>query len=187
MVALRIDIDGTKHPLALVESSIENATLVTELIVGLRERGLDLIWPGPGGAGRVQGDAPGRTGRVRSSGAGSVSAAQGSQRERSCAATDAIDGGAADASRVPRRFDAGCTGAAGSAGRRAGQDPGRRHLQALERHAVSGQAGPGSAARYRPKPWPAQPWHFLLTLRSGRIAWNAVHSSEHGIQIEWTT
>jgi putative transposase len=40
-----IDIDGTKHPLALVEGSTENATLVTELIVGLRERGLDVTRP----------------------------------------------------------------------------------------------------------------------------------------------
>ena len=39
VVALGIDIDGTKHPLSLVEGSTENATLVTELIVGLRERG----------------------------------------------------------------------------------------------------------------------------------------------------
>jgi putative transposase len=35
VVALGIDIDGVKHPLALVEGSTENATLVTELIVGL--------------------------------------------------------------------------------------------------------------------------------------------------------
>ena len=34
VVALGIDIDGTKHPLALVEGSTENATLVTELCVG---------------------------------------------------------------------------------------------------------------------------------------------------------
>jgi transposase-like protein len=43
VVALGIDIDGAKHPLALVEGSTENATLVTELIVGLRERG----WTSP--------------------------------------------------------------------------------------------------------------------------------------------
>jgi hypothetical protein len=41
-VALGIGIDGTKHPLALVEGSTENTSLVTELIVGLRERGLDV-------------------------------------------------------------------------------------------------------------------------------------------------
>src|SRR6201989_1770254 len=45
VVALGIGIDGTKHPLSLVEGSTENATLVTELIVGLRERGLDLTRP----------------------------------------------------------------------------------------------------------------------------------------------
>ncbi len=45
VVALGIDIDGVKHPLALVEGSTENATLVTELCVGLRERGLDVTRP----------------------------------------------------------------------------------------------------------------------------------------------
>jgi putative transposase len=45
VVALGIGIDGTKHPLALVEGSTENATLVRELIVGLRERGLDVTRP----------------------------------------------------------------------------------------------------------------------------------------------
>jgi transposase-like protein len=45
VVALGIGIDGTKHPLSLLEGSTENATLVTELIVGLRERGLDVTRP----------------------------------------------------------------------------------------------------------------------------------------------
>jgi hypothetical protein len=45
IVALGIDIDGVKHPLALVEGSTENATLVTGLLVDLRERGLDVIRP----------------------------------------------------------------------------------------------------------------------------------------------
>jgi len=45
VVALGIDIDGVKHPLALVEGSTENATLVTDLLVGLRERGLDVTAP----------------------------------------------------------------------------------------------------------------------------------------------
>ena len=40
-----IDLQGTKFPLALVEGSTENATLVTELLVGLRERGLDVTRP----------------------------------------------------------------------------------------------------------------------------------------------
>ena len=43
--ALGIGIDGTKYPLALVAGSTENATLVRELIVGLRERGLDVTRP----------------------------------------------------------------------------------------------------------------------------------------------
>jgi putative transposase len=45
VVALGIGIDGTRHPLAVEESSTENATLVTELITGLRERGLDVTRP----------------------------------------------------------------------------------------------------------------------------------------------
>jgi putative transposase len=45
VVALGIGIDGIKHPLSLVEGSTENTTLVTELIVGLRERGLDVTRP----------------------------------------------------------------------------------------------------------------------------------------------
>jgi transposase-like protein len=45
VVALGVGVDGTKHPLALVEGSTENATLVTDLLVGLRERGLDVSRP----------------------------------------------------------------------------------------------------------------------------------------------
>ena len=45
VVALGIDLDGRKHPLALVEGSTENATVVTDLLVGLRERGLDVTRP----------------------------------------------------------------------------------------------------------------------------------------------
>jgi transposase-like protein len=45
VVALGIDIEGNKHPLALVEGSTENATLVTDLLVDLRERDLDVTRP----------------------------------------------------------------------------------------------------------------------------------------------
>ena len=45
VVALGIGIDGVKHPLALVEGSTENATLVTDLLVDLRDRGLDVTRP----------------------------------------------------------------------------------------------------------------------------------------------
>ena len=44
MVALGIGVDGTKHPLALVEGSTENATLVTDLLVGFPS-GLDVTRP----------------------------------------------------------------------------------------------------------------------------------------------
>jgi transposase-like protein len=45
VVALGIDAEGVKHPLALVEGSTENATVVTDLLVGLRDRGLDVTRP----------------------------------------------------------------------------------------------------------------------------------------------
>lgn len=46
VVALGIDSDGRKHPLALQEGSTENATLVRDLLVQLRdERGLDVSRP----------------------------------------------------------------------------------------------------------------------------------------------
>lgn len=45
VVALGIDIDGSKHPLAVVEGSTENTTLVRGLLVGLRDRGLDTTKP----------------------------------------------------------------------------------------------------------------------------------------------
>ncbi len=45
VVALGIDIDGVKHPLAVVEGSTENTTLVRGLLVGLRDRGLDVTQP----------------------------------------------------------------------------------------------------------------------------------------------
>ena len=45
VVALGIDITGVKHPLAVVEGSTENTTLVRALMVDLRERGLDVTRP----------------------------------------------------------------------------------------------------------------------------------------------
>ena len=41
VVALGIGIDGTKHPLGLAECSTENTSVVTDLLTGLRDRGLD--------------------------------------------------------------------------------------------------------------------------------------------------
>ena len=45
VVAMGIDIDGNKHPLALHEGDTENSTLVKGLLVDLRERGLDVRKP----------------------------------------------------------------------------------------------------------------------------------------------
>jgi putative transposase len=45
VVALGIGVEGTKYPLAVEEGSTENATLVTGLITGLRDRGLDVTKP----------------------------------------------------------------------------------------------------------------------------------------------
>jgi hypothetical protein len=45
VVALGIAIDGTKVPLALAEGATENTSVVTEVLVGLRERGLEVTRP----------------------------------------------------------------------------------------------------------------------------------------------
>ncbi len=45
VVALGIGIDGVKHPLGLVEGSTENTSVVTDLLTGLRDRGLDTTRP----------------------------------------------------------------------------------------------------------------------------------------------
>jgi putative transposase len=45
VVALGIAIDGTKVPLALAEGATENATVVIEVLTGLRERGLEVTRP----------------------------------------------------------------------------------------------------------------------------------------------
>ena len=45
VVALGITIDGTKIPLGLAEGATENATVVGDLLVGLRDRGLEVTRP----------------------------------------------------------------------------------------------------------------------------------------------
>ncbi len=45
VVALGIGIDGIKHPLGVVEGDTENTTVVKDLLVGLRDRGLDTTLP----------------------------------------------------------------------------------------------------------------------------------------------
>jgi putative transposase len=87
VVALGIGIDGVKHPLALVEGSTENATLVTDLLVDLRGRGLDVTRPMLVGDRRVQGAAQGRGRRARSPGHPTLPTAQDQKCERPSAAT----------------------------------------------------------------------------------------------------
>jgi transposase-like protein len=45
VVALGITIDGTKVPLGLAEGATENATVTRDLLVGLRDRGLEVTRP----------------------------------------------------------------------------------------------------------------------------------------------
>jgi putative transposase len=45
VVALGITIDGTKVPLGLAEGATENTTVVTDLLAGLRDRGLEVTQP----------------------------------------------------------------------------------------------------------------------------------------------
>ncbi len=45
VVALGITLDGTKVPLGLAEGATENTTVVTDLLAGLRERGLEVTRP----------------------------------------------------------------------------------------------------------------------------------------------
>jgi putative transposase len=45
VVALGITIDGTKIPLGLAEGATENATVTRDLLVGLRDRGLEVTRP----------------------------------------------------------------------------------------------------------------------------------------------
>ena len=45
IVAVGIDIDGVKHPLGIAEGDTENATLVTGMLAGLRDRGLNVTAP----------------------------------------------------------------------------------------------------------------------------------------------
>jgi len=45
VVALGITLDGTKVPLGLAEGATENATVVRDLLAGLRERGLEVTRP----------------------------------------------------------------------------------------------------------------------------------------------
>lgn len=102
VVALGIGLDGTKHPLGVVEGSTENATVVTDLLVGLRERGLDVTRPVLVVLDGGQGPGRGGQGGVRPPGHPSLPTPQNSQRPRSPTRSPGLDGGQTDAGRLPR-------------------------------------------------------------------------------------
>jgi putative transposase len=114
VVALGIGIDGTKHPLARQEGSTENATLVTDLITGLRERGLDVTKPilavidGSKALARAIKDVFDKAAHP------SLPAAQDQKCKGQAAREAAHGGGEADARGLPRRL------------RRAGRGPADR-------------------------------------------------------------
>jgi putative transposase len=125
VVALGIDIDGTKHPLSLVEGSIENATMVGELVVGLRERGLNVTRPllvvidgskAHAAACEI----------VRPPGDRMLPVTQDPQCRRPAAQEAALGRREADASRLPRRDRPGCSSPVGGTGWRAGRHPPQR-------------------------------------------------------------
>jgi hypothetical protein len=87
VVALGINIERTKHPLALVEGSTENATLVSGLLVDLREWGLDVTRPMLVGIDGSEAAAQGGARRARPPGDPTQSTAQDQKYERPSAAT----------------------------------------------------------------------------------------------------
>lgn len=125
VVALSIDIDGTKHPLSLVEG------LDGERHLGYRaDRGPARAGPGchqahPGGARRIEGAAPRGPRRVRPPSARSVSTSQDQERGRPSPGEDAIHRHLQDAPGVSRRL---------RAGRRARPHPPRRRGEPVRGH-----------------------------------------------------
>jgi putative transposase len=147
VVALGIDIEGVKRPLAVEEGSTENATLVTDLVTGLRDRGLDVTRPilavldGAKALARAVRDVSGQAAHP------AVPAAQDQKREGQAAGQAADRHRAADAPGLPRRIGAQGRGPAGRAGPRAGQDPPRRRCQPAGGHGRDpDHLAPGRAA-----------------------------------------
>jgi putative transposase len=105
VVALGIGIDATLHPLALVEGSTENTTTVIELLVGLRERGLDTTQPIFIGIDGAEGSAGRGAAGLRPPGDRSVSVAQ-AQDVADKLPDHRLHGDQADAGGLPRRVSA---------------------------------------------------------------------------------
>ena len=171
VVALGIDIDGAKHPLSLVEGSTENATLVTELIVGLRERGLDVTRPilavldGSKALRRAVLDVFDRPviGRCQLHKIRNVAG--------SPAGEAAHHGHLPDAAGLSRRLRAGRRGRTVRAGRRARPHPSRRGGEPARGHGRDPhRAAPGHPAHARP--------HVPLDQRRGEHDLDLPHARE---------
>ena len=133
VVALGIDIEGNKHPLALVEGSTENATLVTGLLVDLRERGLDVTRPMLVG---LDGSKALRKAVVDVLDRPVIQRCQMhkiQKRERSSAATTSGQCGPQDDRRLSCRIGAGGRGRAARAGQRTRPHPPGRGGQSARR------------------------------------------------------
>src|SRR4051794_31085091 len=153
IIALGIDEQGTKHPLALVEGSTENATVVTDLLTGLRQRGAGRDPADPGGNRRGEGPVPGRGRRLRSPGDPALPVAQDPQRRRPSTAAAARPGRHEDAAGLPRRLRPRRRSPPERAGPGTGQDPPQRGGQpARGPHRDPHRAAPGRAADAGPHP-----------------------------------
>ena len=153
VVALGIGIDGTKHPLALVEGDTENATVVKRLLVGLRERGLDVTKPTLFVLDGAKALSDGGQGGLRPPGDRPVRRAQGQQRSSSSAQGRGHHRRAPHARRLPQPRPPGRPGRPRGAGHRARSLPSRRRRLACARGWPRRSPSAASASRRR---WPAR-------------------------------
>src|SRR5271166_2735084 len=126
VVALGIDIEGNKHPLALVEGSTENATLVCGLLVDLRERGLDVTRPMLVGVDGSKALRKAVLDVLDRPVIPTLSNSQGQKRERSPPTTTSQHCGTQDDRRLPRRISAGGRSSPARPGQRTRPYPPRR-------------------------------------------------------------
>jgi putative transposase len=135
VVALGITLDGTKVPLALAEGATENATVVGDLLAGLRDRGLDTSRPLLVVLDGAKAPAPRGHRRIRSPSHSALPAAQAAECDRPAPGCRRRHGGQADAGRLPQPRPAARPGQPGGAGAGAGPLPPRR------RRVHAGRAG----------------------------------------------
>jgi hypothetical protein len=116
VVALGITLDGTKVPLALAEGATENTSVVTDVLTGLRERGLEVTRPilvvidGAKALRRAVRDVVDHPGHP------TLEAPQAPQRHQPAARRAGLHGCQADAGCLPQPRSAGGPGRPGSLG-----------------------------------------------------------------------